>query len=143
MSVSIRFDAKQLKSDVATILNRKVDAITTNKNLYTELLELYYTYIVGLMPRDTGALQGNGEGKPLHGGYDRFPKITISPGHGIETNPYEARPDGKVYYGRMALERVFGDDIAQEMQSILMQSGKWAEFCKEAAPLIAEAMNNG
>lgn len=141
-AVSIRFDARQLKEQIQESLDKKVKAVTSNRDIYTELLELYYTYIVDFFPEDTGALKGVGSGIGKNG-YERWPSITINASDGIRTNPREDRPNGSVRYGRMALERVFGDNISAEIFDMLISSSKWPKFCKEAEEILTRGMNDG
>lgn len=143
-AVSVSFNANQLKRDVAEILQRKVDALTTNVALKDRLQELFYVYVIQLadFPEQTGALKLKGEG--YVGSYRRVPGGSWKGHHGIEFDAYEIRPNKpNKHYASMVLERVFGDPVSQGFIDNMMSEGLWDEFCEAAAPIIAEAMNNG
>lgn len=143
MGVSIRFDARMLKSEVSDILDRKIKSLTSNQELYNELSRLFYTYAISYMPEDTGALKMVGQGYSSRSGYYRRPNGTIGGHHGIEFDAVEERPKSDVHYAGPVLRRIFGDPVSQGVMDEMMSDGSWDAFCEEATPIIAEALNNG
>ena len=141
--VSFRFNANQLKNSLNQVLENKIQSVTTDNDVYQRLLEIFYTYAIKYFPEDTGALKGIGSGRGHNSSYERIPHITISPHHGIETNPEELRPSGSVFYGRAALSRVVGDadNIAVAIQDMMIDNGDWEKFCEEAKEIIVGKMN--
>ena len=141
--VRVRVDAKQMTSEIQEILNRKVKHLHDDAEIYDEIYHIYYRYVRDIMPKDTGALRGIGGGRPQRGHYVRHPNLTISAEDGIVTDPYEDTPKGERHYARHALERVFGENIAEEMFMRLQETGRIHDFVQEIAPIIARGMNNG
>lgn len=117
-SVSVRFDARQLKRDIYEQMDTKVKAVTTDSVLYEELLWALKDTLVDYLPIDTGALakgvevQGavsskdgtyvDKKGRVHHRtNYPRYGNIRV---HARELvyNPYEDRPAGPEYYASRA-----------------------------------------
>lgn len=142
-SVSISFNANQLKREVSKILDKKVKAVTKDPNLKERLQRLYYTYVIQLsdFPEVTGALKLKGGGKAPNG-YMRYSSGSWGGHHGIEFDAYEERPNYNRHYG-FILREIFGDPVSQGMLDAMIEEGLWEQFCNEAAPIIAEYMNNG
>lgn len=146
MAVSIRFDANQLKADIADKIEGKVKGLTTNQQLYNELSEIFYTYIIKYLPKDTGALKMTGAGyaKNDKHHYYRYPAGTIGGHHGVEFDAIEERPHSLHHYAYGVMSKVFDNlDVREGVMDAMMADGSWDEFCEKAAPIIARYMNNG
>ena len=145
--ISIRFDANEAKRQINELLDRKTKSIVRNQILYQKLLLLYHSYLEPIMPKDSGALRASPvrqfSGTGRNSKYIRKSGGTYGGHHGLEIDPYEIRPSGNKHYASYVLGRIYGPDIAQEMQNVLMQTGLWEDFCIDAAILIEEVMKDG
>ena len=145
--IQLRFDARQIKSEVNQILKHKVRGITTNTELYDNLLEGFYAIVI--QPSlykagyDTGAFSEARSGISEKSGYFRHGYKTISPHHGIERDAIEERPKGDRHYFAPVFRRVFGIEEANGAEAWdAVQSSIKNDYLKYAKREITRSMNN-
>lgn len=147
--VQLRFSASDIKEGVEAILKRKVNAVTTNKEVYTELLNtFYYGSIEPTLVKyvDTGAFAYAKGGVSERSGFRRQGFRTISPHHGIERDAVEYRKNGEVHYFRPLIGRIYGipaENVDAKSIYDAMHPSIKQEFLTKASKIIAKGMNDG
>ena len=141
-SISITFDARQLKSEVREYVNRKLPSLKANHELYVRILELFYTYVIAYLPEDTGALKMVGEGYAKNGYFRTFHGNIGKGHHGLEFDAVEERPKGDRHYAGVVFSKIFGGTASSDIVDMMMSDGSWDEFVEEAKDIIVEYMNN-
>ena len=143
--VTIRFDARELKRDLQEMLDFKVRSVTTNPEVYNQLLWAYAEALQDVLPVDTGALAYGSTGISK---YDTLREGDIhTTSKGLVYDPVEyyvrKRNSGGGFAGDV-VERHYGcvakrysDKVAEREDE-----GTWEYFVEKAQEILVEGMNN-
>lgn len=128
-SVYVTFDARQLKSDVGDILDRKIRAVRSDEGVYFNILEIMADLSEQYVPKKTGALRSSAE--PTKQGL-RY--------RAINENSY----DGKGYnYAGIQWDNDEYDHTSPESDHWVnvMLAERYDEFADRVASALAKKLN--
>lgn len=98
-SITVRFDAKYLKDEILRVVDTKVKGVTTNSEVYNDLLWSFQEAMARVLPKDTGALAYGVSGVSEKNGKTRIGDIHTT-SKGLVYNPIEIQHDNSdVHYG--------------------------------------------
>ena len=142
MEVRFRIDAKNFKDDVQEILNKKIQGITTDTQLYDTISNILVGYIKNYLPIDTGALRDQDAGESSKSGYFREGYLEVSKSHGIVWDAFEHRPKEFRHYASYVIGGVLNMQAgwtASDLRNAMINNGDWDAFIHECEPHLIKA----
>ena len=126
VSVTVTFDARQLKHDINELLDEKVRAVRSDKELYHNILEKVAKYSEPYVPKDKGQLRASATITDRGLRYSATnPKDGYNyAGIQYDNESYRHRPPETHHWVDVALAE------------------NWDDFVLDVAEMVSERMNN-